>query len=209
MLDGAEIKPLAPGDRDEAGAVIARAFRDNPGMVAVAGTNDADERLRLIARAMPYFVEATVRYGFGEVLRDAGKIVAVSLAAPPGGYPFPLGGRWLATRGALTAGVRRALRFGRLDDEMRRRHPRHRHWYLWFLAVDPPHQGRGLGSMLLRSLSGKAERDGVPCYLETDKPSSVRLYEKHGYKVSSEQVMKGLDFRMWFMDRPESPGGSL
>jgi ribosomal protein S18 acetylase RimI-like enzyme len=205
MVDHGEVEALTPGDREEAGAVIARAFRDNPGMVAVAGTDDAGERLRLLSPAMPYFVEATIRHGVGEVVRNAGKIVAVSLATQPGGYPLPLRGRWLATRGALTAGIRRALRFGRLDDEMRRRHPHHRHWYLWFLAVDPPHQGRGLGSMLLRSLSRKADRDGVPCYLETDKPSSVRLYEKHGYKVSSDRVMKGLDFRMWFMDRPQTP----
>ena len=200
-------EPLTAADRLEAAAVVARAFRDNPGIVAVAGPSHEDERLRLLTSAIPFFVETTLRYGVGEVIREAGKIVAVSLATQPGGYPLPLLGRWLTTRGALAAGVQRALRFGRIDGEMRRRHPRYRHWYLWFLAVDPPHQGRGLGSMLLRSLSQKAERDGVPCYLETDKVSSVRLYEKHGYKVSSEHVIGGLELRLWFMERPAAPPG--
>lgn len=202
------VEPLTRGDRAEASAVVARAFRDNPGMIAVVRTDDADERLRVLMTAMPYFVETVLRYGVGEVIRENGAIVAVSLSIPPGGYPLPLAGQWLGVRGALSGGVRRALRFGRVDGEMRRRHPKHRHWYLWFLAVDPPHQGRGLGSALLRSLASKADRDRMPCYLETDKLSSVRLYEKHGYKVSSETVPPGLGFRMWFMDRPLSPAAT-
>lgn len=203
------IEPLVAADRDAAAGVVARAFRDNPGMVAVAGTDDPAERERLLGPALPYFVDTVIRYGVGEVLREDGNILAVSLALAPGQYPFPILGQIHAARGALTAGIGRALRFAQLDAVMQRKHPKHRHWYLWFLAVDPPHQGKGYGSKLLRSFDDKAERDGLPCYLETDKPSSVRLYEKHGYKVSSEKMLR-LGFRMWFMDRPalQVPNGS-
>jgi ribosomal protein S18 acetylase RimI-like enzyme len=84
---------------------------------------------------------------------------------------------------------------------MHKLHPRYPHWYLWFLGVEPERQGRGLGSELLRLLSAKAEADRVPCYLETDKPSSVKLYEHHGYRVQSEVVLPKVDLRLWLMKR--------
>src|SRR6185312_1091932 len=134
-------------------------------MIAVAGTDDPEERARLLKPAMPFFVEATLRYGVGEVVRENGNIIAVSLALAPGQYPFPILGQLLCVRGALSAGIGRALRFAQLDAAMQARHPKHTLWYLWFLAVDPPEQGKGHGSALLRSLHAKAERDRLPCYL--------------------------------------------
>jgi ribosomal protein S18 acetylase RimI-like enzyme len=108
-------------------------------------------------------------------------------------------------KGPIRAGLTRAFRFARIDQEMRKRHPHYRHFYLWFLGVEPERQGQGLGSMLLSSLAEKARRDGSPCYLETDKQSSVRLYEKHGYRVENEEILKGLELKLWFMKK--SSGG--
>jgi ribosomal protein S18 acetylase RimI-like enzyme len=105
--------------------------------------------------------------------------------------------------GVIRGGPDVTLRFLRLDRETRKRHPHYDHWYLWFLGVDPERQGQGIGSVLLRSLSAKAEASGVPCYLETDKLSSVRIYERHGYVVHSEEVFPNFDLRIWFMNRPE------
>jgi ribosomal protein S18 acetylase RimI-like enzyme len=68
--------------------------------------------------------------------------------------------------------------------------------------VEPARQGQGLGSTLLESLSTKAQADEVPCYLETDKPSSVKLYERHGYRVESEVVLPKIELRLWLMKRP-------
>ena len=48
-------------------------------------------------------------------------------------------------------------RFEQSDVFMRRHHVAQPHWYLWMLGVDPQHQGRGLGSELLRSLNAKAD----------------------------------------------------
>jgi len=68
--------------------------------------------------------------------------------------------------------------------------------------VEPERQGKGLGSKLLVSLSSKAQADRVPCYLETDKPSSVKLYERHGYRIESEVVVPKVELRLWLMKRP-------
>lgn len=189
---------------EEAGGVLARAFRDNPGVRAVLQDDDAEARLRLVTPGMVSFVRGVRRYGTAECIKQGGRIVAVSLSFSPGGFPPPFGFEIMTAWGPLRAGLTRALRFLRVDQEMRSRHPTYPHWYLWFLGVEPELQGKGLGSELLRSLSARADTAGVPCYLETDKQSSVRLYEKNGYGVLSEETLRSADVKLWFMRRPES-----
>ncbi len=41
--------------------------------------------------------------------------------------------------------------------------------------------------MASRSLVEKADRDNVPCYLETSNPSNVPWYEKHGFRVITKE----------------------
>ena len=45
-------------------------------------------------------------------------------------------------------------------------HPTFDHWYLPLAGVDPPAQGRGLGSVLLRHALEICDRGGLPAYLE-------------------------------------------
>lgn len=200
----AHIEPLAGVDIGEAAAVLARAFRDNPGMLVLFRGDSPEVRLRLLGPCMQGFVEAVVRFGVAEVVKDSGRICAVSLSFGPGQFPPPFRSQFTMAKGPIRAGLTRALRFARIDQQMRRRHPHYEHWYLWFLGVEPDRQGQGLGSLLLKSLSERAGRNGSPCYLETDKQSSVRIYEKHGYKVENEEVLPGLELKLWFMRRPST-----
>jgi ribosomal protein S18 acetylase RimI-like enzyme len=203
----APIEPLVPSDLPAAAAVLGRAFHANPGLVAILKDDSPAERLRLTTIGMGAFARAVQRVGNAEVIKQDGKVVAVSLSYGPGAYPPSLATELRIGSGLLRGGLRRLLRFGQADAVMRKRHLREPHWYLWVLGVDPEQQGRGFGSELLRALSARAEHDRVPCYLETDKPSSVQLYEHHGYAVRDETVVPGLDFRLWFMLRPSASGG--
>ena len=65
-------------------------------------------------------------------------------------------------------------------------HPTEPHWYLPLIAVDPVHQGRGLGSALLIHALGICDRDNLPAYLEATSPDSRRLYERHGFEALGE-----------------------
>ncbi len=194
------VEPLSAADGSAAGLVLARAFRDNPAMTAVLAGDPPEVRLRVLERAMIGFTEAVRRYGVAEIVRVEGRVAAVALSFPPGGYPPPIVAQLIGARGPIAAGLRRALRFARIDHEMRKRHPKYPHWYLWILGVEPECQGQGLGSELLRSLSARSLK--MPCYLETDKATSVRLYEKHGYAVTSEETLPGVEVKLWFMKRP-------
>ncbi|KAH8054559.1 transferase [Aureococcus anophagefferens] len=55
------------------------------------------------------------------------------------------------------------------------------HWYVGILAVDPQHQGKGLGAKLCRAVSAMADKDGLPCYLGCSGPRNRAIYTHLGY----------------------------
>jgi GNAT superfamily N-acetyltransferase len=65
-------------------------------------------------------------------------------------------------------------------------HPAEPCWYLAFMGVDPAAQGQGIGSAMLTAVLERADRDGVPAYLEASCPENQRLYERHGFVTMGE-----------------------
>lgn len=110
----------------------------------------------------------------------AGDGAAAALWLPPGveGDSETIGGLVAAS----TAPERLAL-LGQVGDAMREYHPHEPHWYLPLIGVDPAHQGRGLGSLLLKAALRRCDADGVAAYLESSNPKNVPLYERYGFEV--------------------------
>ncbi len=52
-----------------------------------------------------------------------------------------------------------------------------------YMGVDDGHQGRGIGSKILRKLEGEALRMKAKSIVLDARQSSVPFYKKHGYKV--------------------------
>jgi ribosomal protein S18 acetylase RimI-like enzyme len=95
-----------------------------------------------------------------------------------------------------------------LFQEMDRYHPTEPHWYLPMIDVDPAHQGKGFGSALLQHGLTRCDHEDKLAYLESTSPSSVRLYQRHGFELlgtiqvgSSPQL-----FPMLRKPRPMRPG---
>lgn len=184
------------------GPMIGRAFRDNPGMLAVLGP-DPELRERRAVRGLGLLAASVRAGGRIEVVRRGEEVVGASLFFGPGEYPPGLRARALMLVTGLSAGPGCALRFARLDAFQQAHHPRRPHWYLSILAAAPALQGRGIGSALLRALAARADADGRPCYLETDTEANVRLYMRHGFDVVGEHVLPELGgVRFWRMERP-------
>ncbi len=197
------VRPIGLGHVPRVATTLARAFRDNPGTLALLAGRDADERTRILRRVAVGFALATVAHGHGEAVFDGDEPIAVSLSFAPEQYPFALGARALISAGPVTAGPRAAMRYARIGAYLERHHCTDPCWYLFMLGVAPDHQGRGLGGTLLRALSRRADDAGVRCYLETDRQTSVKLYERHGYVVTRQDrlaMLDGLEF--WTMTRP-------
>ena len=82
-----------------------------------------------------------------------------------------------------TADAQTAADGPQVMQQMARYHPHEPHWYLPLIGIDPAHQGKGLGGVLMRYATDICDRDGVLAYLESSNPRNVPLYERHGFEV--------------------------
>jgi ribosomal protein S18 acetylase RimI-like enzyme len=73
------------------------------------------------------------------------------------------------------------MRYGANIEAAHRDEP---HWYLVVLSVRPECQRQGLGSRLVGPILERADRDGMPCRLETSDPANIAFYERFGFEVT-------------------------
>lgn len=68
------------------------------------------------------------------------------------------------------------------------------HSHVGPFGVLPGFQGQGIGSKLMKYYLARLDKEGIPSYLETDKPINVRFYRKHGFKVIETDYSLGIEF---------------
>lgn len=190
--------------------MLGRAFKRTPLFRAVFAELDEDARARKLARMFRAMAATCASRGLPEVVLDGDRVAAAALTYAPGQYPLDALG-WLRNGlGAALLGPRYTVRLARVDAYLQKHHIEGAHHYLYVLGVDPPLQGRGLGGVLLRRLSARADAASMPSYLETDDPNNVPLYQRFGYQVlSAESPARLPSVTMWRMLRaPASPVAS-
>ncbi len=185
------VAPMRQDQLEHAMAIMARAFFDDP--LFVVGYPDPTERGRVVALV----AEWNFRHGqlFGEILVAGDPPVGVTIAyrATP---ELPAFGE---ERVAISIGDTRArvgeAGFDRMqtpfvaaDAQLMAALPGP-HWYLDMVAVEPTHQGCGIGSALLGAVHERADADGWPTGLVTFQLRNLPLYARLGY----EQVGVGPD----------------
>lgn len=84
---------------------------------------------------------------------------------------------------------------------LHRRHAPFPHWHLSPVAVEPPHQGKGLARRLLTAMFARLDREDLPCFLETQSAANVAVYERYGFAVVEEETIPETDVRHWAMLR--------
>lgn len=132
-----------------------------------------------------------LRYGQADVTTD-GNAVACWLL-PHNNQPTLWrelrSGMWALPFRARTNALRRLLQFDTASRTLRQQIVSDPHWYLWTIAVDPGHQHKGHASALMRSVLTRADRSGEVCYLETQNPANVPLYERYGFALKAKLQM--------------------
>lgn len=88
-------------------------------------------------------------------------------------------------------GWKRLARGSSMADAMEKHHPHPPHFYLAFIAVAPPQQGMGLGSVLMETTIKAIDKTGQPAYLENSNPKNARLYERCGFVARESISPKG------------------
>lgn len=76
--------------------------------------------------------------------------------------------------------------------------PKEQMYYLWFIGVDPQHQGAGIGSELMQSLIEDSQKQQRPIYLETSTLRNLPWYAKFGFEVYNEL---DLSYKLYFLKR--------
>ena len=76
---------------------------------------------------------------------------------------------------------------GELLAQMAAYHPHDENcWYLPVIGVDALHQGRGLGSALMKQATRMLDESGSLAYLESSNPLNISLYQRHGFEIMGE-----------------------
>ncbi len=89
----------------------------------------------------------------------------------------------------------------RLVQLVESRHPRTPHYYLGGLGTDPPWQGKGLGSAVMKPVLDTCDQEGLPAYLESSKERNISFYRRHGFEVTDEVSVPDDSVRLWLMWR--------
>jgi GNAT superfamily N-acetyltransferase len=194
-----EVRPLEASEYDAAAVLLADAFLDDPGWLAV-GPDRRTRRYALLKRFHRAALNVIDRHGkpmYGAF--DDGRLVGIAATFAAGLYPPPELSTMLrflpAFLAAGPAPMARGLRFSAIQEKG---HPHEEHVYLWFLAVDPNHQRGGVGRALLARVHDEAT---APVYLDTANPANVPYYASNGYEeTGSSPAPRGAT--MWFMTRP-------
>ena len=159
-------------------------------------------------RVLPRFVRTALRYAHsnGEAYTTDG-VEGVALWLPPGRTKLSFSGmvRSVMILGPFITGLPAAMRFNGLMTTLERLHHEHMtqpHWYLMVLGVEPERQNQGVGTALVGPILERADRDGLPCYLETMTESNVRFYGGRGFEVVVHDSLPKGGLEYWTMRRP-------
>ncbi len=76
------------------------------------------------------------------------------------------------------------------------------HWYLQTLGVEPTHQGKGYGSLLMEYMLDKMDNTNpLPVFLETSTEINVKFYKRFGFGVVREGIIPETDVEQWYLLR--------
>ena len=180
-----DVRPACKPDVKQLGAVLGRAFYDDPVMKWVL----ADDARR--AKGLPKLFATITRYHFltrgaPEVASRDGVIGAAALWDGPG--------RWKQTQveelrmlPALFLAFGRGMGRGQQVVElMKEHHPEEPHWYLAVIGSDPTVRGGGFGHALMQSRLDRVDAEHAPAYLESSNPDNVPYYMRFGFEVTGE-----------------------
>ena len=183
---------IQPADRQRATSTLMVAFASDP--VVRWLLQDPHAYSEYWPRIIDAFAGSAFESGTAHAVAG---FAAVALWLPPG-----VGSDEATMSALIDEGAAESARpdldgfFGQMGES----HPTFEHWYLPLAGVDPPAQGHGLGSTLLRHALETCDRDGVPAYLEATAPRNRDLYARHGFEEIGV-IQQGASPPMWRMLR--------
>jgi ribosomal protein S18 acetylase RimI-like enzyme len=193
-----------------AGGTLARAFQLDP-LWAAVWPDDERRRDQLLRMFTALVATTRAARAPARALPDGS---AVALWNQPGTYVrlrASLRAGFVQQRAVLAMSASERRRFLRTVTMFERRRQALMpmpHWYLQAIGVDPDRHGRGRGTTLVREGLARADRDGVPVYLETETERNVAFYTGLGFRVLEQHAVEALDqLPVWLMRADPATSG--
>jgi GNAT superfamily N-acetyltransferase len=192
-------------------ALFARAFQDDP--ITAWVVPDAARRPAFLRALFAANLRSARRSGrVDRHTDDPGGAESASAAGAaiwlaPGRFPLTrartlLSGHLLLPLRLDLIGWHRLARVNRYALMLHHRTAPGPHWYLHGLGVEPSRQRQGVGDALLAAGTERADRDRLPCYLETAVESTLPLYERHAFRAEIRGRVPPNGPPVWAMLRP-------
>ncbi len=180
-MNDSAVRECAWADAESVGTTLARAFDDDP----LVGHFLPDPATRPAKAARMFRLLLKMGLPHHACYMTSGA-ESVALWRPPDKWHlsiwdyFANGPSLLSIFGLGTMRVMSAM------DHIEKKHPRKPHWYLQTLGTDPSKQGKGFAGKIVRHQTAIADRQGVPCYLESSKSTNIPVYQALGFHVTGE-----------------------
>ena len=149
-----------------------------------------------------------IKYGltYGKVYTSSEEIdsVAIWLPTEKPGMPFSQMVRCGVLLSGFTIGISNVLRMMSIEKYLAAIHLKiitESHWHLSPIAIDPAFQGQGIGSSLMKPMFEKFDNEKKSCFLETQTPENVEIYEHLGFKKMGTGIIPKTDIPNWSMLR--------
>lgn len=203
----AEVICLEMSQLDAASKTLTYAFNNDP-----AFHYFASEQEQVRVNAIELCAKTALRYSqpYNHVYTTTNELKGVAAWIPPGEYP--LNDFRLLQLGLYSLPFKlRLSRLGQFISLFLMIEKHHKqdlpqpHWYLFMLGVSPTYQSQGIGSLLLQPILDQADKEGLPCYLETSTEGGVRFYKRLGFEVVRTGGLPEADLKFWTMKRSPQP----
>ena len=193
---------LTKSDIESGANVLARAFQDD----ALESYFMPDTEVR--RKLLPYFFQYRIHFGilYGEVYSTSPEMEGIAVWYPPGKsdmtpWRMMRAGGINLQRKVGTEIISKMSFVNKYVTDIRKQYAPFPHWHLFPMGVDPPSQGKGFASALLRPMFNRFDAEGMACYLETQNERNVSIYQHYGFKVVHTTALPDTDIMHWAMIR--------
>jgi GNAT superfamily N-acetyltransferase len=212
LMPETSCRPIVSGDVPAVAQLLARAFADNPCYVWM------HPRARSRERDLRVFFERSLTWrlslGMTWIAEREARLLGTLTLEPPGGVRH--GTARMLTHWVLPTlrdqGLLTVRRIAAADRAFRARYLEltggRAYWHVHAVAVEPAHQGTGVGTSLLahgmRELARLRADRSAPVVLSTQREVNLPLYRRAGFVLLDHHRMGGAHdgFQSWFMRLP-------
>ncbi|WAI00348.1 GNAT family N-acetyltransferase [Methanogenium organophilum] len=182
-----------PKDRIVAASeMLVRSFFDDPKLTYILPDGDSrtEKGRHLFAFELRYGLRYGQVYATSPNLEGVATWIPSEKAAITFWRAIFCGGMALQ-RGLGKETMDRLMTFSEKVDIYHKKHLPGPHCYLFFIGVDPRHQGQGYGGRLIRPMLEWLDNNRMACYLNTQNEENIGLYEHFGFRVVEQVTLPG------------------